>query len=219
MGKLQYLQGPLKLWLELYHTGKVRSEQSELSGDVVEKCNCHEFLRCVTMRVVLMSGCPLTLGHLISGLTAKIQKGFKDERFPRLLMCPLALVCLLVSGFATTARAGDEWRTVDPAELALKDSVVEKNADAEALFWEVRMDDVDAGDLDFTNYTPVKVIPERGKESQLTFSRKLVQNAATIPADQYSAVRALFEKIRALNSRQWCWRGSSYSAAAERTSA
>jgi len=35
------------------------------------------------------------------------------------------------------------------------------------------------------------------KDGQLVFTRKLVQNAATIPADQYVSVRSFFEKIRA----------------------
>ena len=35
------------------------------------------------------------------------------------------------------------------------------------------------------------------KEGQLIFTRKLVQNAATIPVDQYNLVRGFFEKIRA----------------------
>lgn len=35
------------------------------------------------------------------------------------------------------------------------------------------------------------------KDGQLVFTRKLVQNAATIPVEQYDSVRSFFEKIRA----------------------
>jgi hypothetical protein len=35
------------------------------------------------------------------------------------------------------------------------------------------------------------------KDGQLVFTRKLLQKAATIPADQYASVRSFFEKIRA----------------------
>jgi len=35
------------------------------------------------------------------------------------------------------------------------------------------------------------------KNGELVFSRTLAQRAATIPADQYRAVRSFFEKIRA----------------------
>jgi hypothetical protein len=48
----------------------------------------------------------------------------------------------------------------------MKTSLVEKEADAEGLFWEVRMDDNPEGDLIFNHYLRVKVFTERGRESQ-----------------------------------------------------
>lgn len=72
------------------------------------------------------------------------------------------LACLLFS--AVSARA-DDWKPVDPAHLALKTPVVEKDADAEAIFWEVRIND-SAEDLIFSHYIRIKVFTERGKESQ-----------------------------------------------------
>ena len=59
------------------------------------------------------------------------------------------LACFFV--VARPARAGDDWRPIDPAHLALKEPVVEKDADAEALFWEVRINDA-AQDLVFSHY-------------------------------------------------------------------
>jgi transglutaminase-like putative cysteine protease len=64
------------------------------------------------------------------------------------------------------AVGGDDWRPPDTAELALKGPVVEKDADAEALFWEVRVDDAPEGDLIFTHYIRIKVFTDRGRESQ-----------------------------------------------------
>lgn len=61
---------------------------------------------------------------------------------------------------------GDEWRPIDPANLSLKAAVVEKDADAEALFWEVRVDDNPDGDLILSHYIRIKVFTERGRESQ-----------------------------------------------------
>ncbi len=43
---------------------------------------------------------------------------------------------------------------------------MEKDADAEALFWEVRVDDGGETDLVFTNYIRIKIFTERGRESQ-----------------------------------------------------
>lgn len=61
------------------------------------------------------------------------------------LLAVLCLACVLAVPSALAA--GDDWRPVDPAELALKAPVVEKEADAEALFWEIRVDDGEVGEL------------------------------------------------------------------------
>jgi hypothetical protein len=76
------------------------------------------------------------------------------------------LLCLLTSSAALVQAAGDEWKPIDPAHLSLKTSTVEKDADAEGLFWEVRIDDNPEGDLIFNHYIRVKVFTERGRESQ-----------------------------------------------------
>src|SRR5215472_4928515 len=76
----------------------------------------------------------------------------------------LLVVCFIVTPIA--AMTGDEWKPIDPSDLAMKTPVVEKDADAEAIFWEVRVDDGEAGELVFTNYLRVKVFTDRGKESE-----------------------------------------------------
>ena len=72
-------------------------------------------------------------------------------------------ICFLLA--AVPALAGDDWRPIDPGHLAMKQPVVEKDADAEAIFWEVRINDA-AEDLVFSHYIRIKVFTERGKESQ-----------------------------------------------------
>ncbi|HEX8733879.1 MAG TPA: DUF3857 domain-containing protein, partial [Pyrinomonadaceae bacterium] len=75
----------------------------------------------------------------------------------------LPFICLLFL-FSQTVSA-QEWRPVTPQELALKASVVEPNADAEAIFWEVRVDDTGGtGDLIMKHYVRVKIFTERGRE-------------------------------------------------------
>ena len=80
-------------------------------------------------------------------------------------------ICFLLA--AVPALAGDDWRPIDPGHLAMKQPVVEKDADAEAIFWEVRINDA-GEDLVFSHYIRIKVFTERGKESQskidITFS-------------------------------------------------
>ena len=74
-----------------------------------------------------------------------------------------AVFCLLIAN-VRSARAED-WKPIDPAHLALKSPVVEKDADAEVILWEVHVDDA-AQDLVFSHYIRIKVFTERGKESQ-----------------------------------------------------
>jgi hypothetical protein len=68
-------------------------------------------------------------------------------RLPSSLLRPLlaaAVLCLL--GAAAPALAGDnDWRPIDPTDLALKEPKVEKDDDAEAIFREVRINDDASG--------------------------------------------------------------------------
>jgi len=74
-------------------------------------------------------------------------------------------IAFLVLAFNCSALAED-WRPISPADLTSKTPVVEKDADAEALFWEVRLDD---GEIDKTvlrHYLRVKIFTPRGVEAQ-----------------------------------------------------
>lgn len=76
------------------------------------------------------------------------------------------VVYITIALYPFSSKAYDDWKPVDPGELALKAPTVEKDADAEALFWEVRIDDNPEGDLIFDHYIRIKVFTERGRESQ-----------------------------------------------------
>jgi len=77
-------------------------------------------------------------------------------------------ICL---GFSVSppAHAGDEWRPVTPEELAMKTAKVESDADAEAIFWEVRIDDSSLDNLSMQHYVRVKVFTDRGREKYSKF--------------------------------------------------
>jgi hypothetical protein len=80
----------------------------------------------------------------------------------------LVLLCLLFLPVAVLA-GGDDWRPIDPSDLALKAAVVEKDADAEAIFWEVKVADLAEGGTVRTvlnHYLRIKIFTERGRESQ-----------------------------------------------------
>lgn len=83
------------------------------------------------------------------------------------LLLRVLLAAIVFMGLAESrALAGDDWKPIDPAHLALKAPAVEADADAEALFWDVRVDDQSDQSLIFTNYIRIKIFTERGKESQ-----------------------------------------------------
>lgn len=91
----------------------------------------------------------------------------------------LLYTLLIILAFTITLFAGDDppqWRPVSPAELAMKTSTVEPDADAEAIFWEVRLDDKKEDKLTFTNYVRVKIFTERGRERFSKFDLQFTKN-------------------------------------------
>jgi hypothetical protein len=87
----------------------------------------------------------------------------------RILFSALLITLSFAVAAAPALAGGDEWKPVDPAHLALKAPTVERDADAEAIFWEVRVaDEVDGSVLRtvLRHYVRIKVFTERGKESQ-----------------------------------------------------
>ena len=79
----------------------------------------------------------------------------------------LVIVALLLAPFGalrTSLAAGEDWRPIEPADLALKAAVVEPNADAEALFWDIRVDDGGQNDLVLSHYVRIKIFNERGRD-------------------------------------------------------
>ena len=91
------------------------------------------------------------------------------KSFPRFFKSLLAVMCFALFTSISALAGGDDWRAIDPAELASKTPVVEKDADAEALFWEVRVADEVDGSTPQTvlrHYIRIKIFTERGRESQ-----------------------------------------------------
>ena len=83
----------------------------------------------------------------------------------RIVFALVILVCASLTGGSFKALAGgEEWRPVDPADIALKAAIVEPNADAEAIFWDIRIDDGGAYDLVLNHYVRIKIFTERGRD-------------------------------------------------------
>ncbi|HEV8487864.1 MAG TPA: DUF3857 domain-containing protein [Blastocatellia bacterium] len=89
----------------------------------------------------------------------------------RLFKNRFSMVVLCLFAGAAAPVFADDWKPIDPAHLAMKAPTVEKDADAEVIFWEVRVqDEVDGYDIRSVerHYLRIKVFTERGKESQST---------------------------------------------------
>jgi hypothetical protein len=80
----------------------------------------------------------------------------------------LSVFCLIAC--SQIAFAGDEpWREITQAELQMKTPRVEADADAEAIFWEVRIDDSSSEGFSMKHYVRVKIFTERGREKYSKF--------------------------------------------------
>jgi len=82
----------------------------------------------------------------------------------------LSVFCLIFVFALSVFAAGDEkWREVTPAELQMKTPLVEANADAEAIFWEVSVADSYVPRAGFktvlNHYLRIKTFTERGREN------------------------------------------------------
>lgn len=89
---------------------------------------------------------------------------------PKSVLHAISLAFALTIVGASPAFAGwDDWQPVDPAQLKATTPVVEPTADAEAIFWEVRVEDQETASLYRTvlsHYVRVKIYTEHGKETQ-----------------------------------------------------
>src|SRR6266850_703790 len=70
----------------------------------------------------------------------------------------------IIVGRGNIVGSGEEWRPIDPSDLALKAPVVEPDADAEAIFWDIRVDDAGNNDLELSHYIRIKIFTERGRQ-------------------------------------------------------
>ena len=80
----------------------------------------------------------------------------------RIILVVFAVACQLGSAFG-----GDEpfaWRPITPEELQMKTPRVEPDADAEAIFWDIRLDDKKLSSIYYEHYVRVKIFTARGQE-------------------------------------------------------
>ena len=89
---------------------------------------------------------------------------FSRKYFTLLYFFSLMFACSQV-----TFAGDNDWREITPAELQMKTAKVEADADAEAIFWEIRIDDSSSDELSMKHYVRVKIFTERGREKYSKF--------------------------------------------------
>lgn len=89
------------------------------------------------------------------------------KKFPQYVF--FVVIVLLFQGLSIQGAAPSIWRPISPAELAMDKPQVDKDADAEAIFWEVRLDDKKRKKLSYDHYVRVKIFTERGREKFAKF--------------------------------------------------
>src|SRR5688500_11243926 len=100
-----------------------------------------------------------------------------------LVVLALLVVCSTMSIVAVGDNDPIVWRPITPEEMQMKTPKVEADADAEAIFWEVRLDDKKLTKMSYSHYVRVKIFTERGRERfskmDIPFTKgKKVENVA-----------------------------------------
>jgi hypothetical protein len=89
-----------------------------------------------------------------------------------------ALSVIFVFYLFTAAFAGGDnfvWRPISQQEMAMTKPVVDADADAEAIFWDVELDNKKGTKLFYTHYVRVKIFTERGREKFSKFDIPFVK--------------------------------------------
>ena len=87
------------------------------------------------------------------------------------------LLCASLLLFIILPAVGQDknWRLVPAEDVSATAPMVEPDADAEALLWEMRIDDSSSEDLDMWHYVRVKIFTERGREKFSKFDIPFVK--------------------------------------------
>ena len=85
-----------------------------------------------------------------------------------------ALVLLVLTIHVNLTAQDKEWRPIADAEIK-SGPVVDRDADAEAIFWEVRIDNSSDDGLTRRHYVRVKIFTERGRERYSKFDIQYVR--------------------------------------------
>lgn len=87
----------------------------------------------------------------------------------------ISLCVILVVSQVVLADETIVWRPITDAELKMNKPVVEADADAEAIFWDITIDDKKSSKMTLSHYVRVKIFTERGREKFSKFDIPFVK--------------------------------------------
>lgn len=99
------------------------------------------------------------------------------------LSAAIITIAVIAAAAAAQSLKETDWPNITPAEIAMKSPLVDPNADAEAIFWKIRIDDKKASSVSFDHHIRIKIFSERGREKysklDIPFTKRIkVENLA-----------------------------------------
>lgn len=92
-----------------------------------------------------------------------------NHPFVRKPLYVLVTLCAYFCLYLSANAQDKDWRPIAPEDLSSKTPVVEPDADAEAIFWDVWIDDSSSESLTQRHYVRVKIYTDRGREKYSKF--------------------------------------------------
>ena len=113
-------------------------------------------------------------------------------RVPVRLAAAAGFACLALAVLPHSAIHAAKWDPIDPKELALATPSVDKDADAEALLWEIRVADQRTDDFlqtVFSHSIRIKIFTDRGRDAQSRVDIPVVGSARIADVEARSVKR------------------------------
>ena len=110
----------------------------------------------------------------------------------RLVAAAALVIIIVLSGAPVSVGHAAKWDPIDSKELALTTPSVEKDADAEALLWEIRVADQRTGDFVqtvFSHSIRIKIFTDRGREAESRVDIPISGNARVMDVEARSVKR------------------------------
>jgi hypothetical protein len=107
-------------------------------------------------------------------------------RESRSIFSAFLLIATIAAAAAAQSPNTNDWAPITPAEAAMNAPIVEPDADAEAIFWKLKIDDKRDKSVTFDHYVRIKIFTERGRDNYAKLD---------IPFSKYSKIENLAARV------------------------